>query len=61
MKKFKEYTPSEYARLKGVSPARITALKNKLAKKEFAGKWFPIDCPFNDNFFEKPKNRASDR
>ena len=52
MKKEVFYYPSDYARLKGVKPSRITHIKEKLVKKEIAGKWVIVDCEQNDKLFD---------
>lgn len=54
-----EYTQSEYARLKGVKPPRITTLKQlgKLKMKvNKLGRNVVIDCPENDKLFKEKKN-----
>lgn len=50
----KKYSPSRYAKGKGVKPPRITKLKEKLKIEEVDNKWFVIHCEENDRLFEKP-------
>lgn len=59
MSKSKLHSPSEYAKLKKVSPPRITQLKKRLKKKIFGSKWAVVDCPENDKLFENPHVNAN--
>ena len=54
MKEGNTYSPSRYAKGKGVKPPRITKLKDQLVKKEFGGKWFVVHCEENDKLFDNP-------
>ena len=50
-------TPSKYAKKKGLSPGRITQLKDKLETESIDGRWFVIDCDKSDKALEEAKSR----
>lgn len=53
----KEYfTPSEFARLKGVHPSRVTHLKDKLTKFKFLNRWYVANVEENHKLFENPSH-----
>ena len=54
----KQFSPSEYARLKNVVPSRITFLKERLKTKQIGCHWVIIDCAENDSLFLNPKHNA---
>ena len=65
----KAYSPSRYAKGKGVDPSRITFLRKRdLEKdeserefecKEFGGKYFPVHSKKNDKIFAKAAHNAN--
>lgn len=56
----KLYRKKEYATLKGVTPQRITNLKEQLLTKMELGVVCVIDCKENDALFMRPAhNRAT--
>lgn len=56
---YKIYTPSAYAKKKGVNPSRVTHLKDKLVKDErVVGGWMVVDCPENDALFPNSNDKS---
>ena len=55
MENIEKLRPSEFARLVGVHPSRITALKNKLNKTIYGGTWLVHVDSDNLRFFPKTK------
>lgn len=47
----KKYLPGAYAKHIGVSPGRVTQVKNKLDKEEVVGGWLVIDTAKNKALF----------
>ena len=57
MTKIKIMTPSAYAKHKGLSPGRITQLKDELETQELGGRWFVVDGIKSNNILEKYKEK----
>lgn len=57
----KAYSPSRYAKGKGVAPSWITQLNNKEKLKcvEIGGKYLPVHCKENDLLFDTVAHNAN--
>ena len=58
-RKYEKISPSEYAKLVGVAPSRITQLKKQLKTKTIGKHWFVLDCAENLKLFKNPSHNSN--